>query len=73
MKYQLDIRANEGYGADQVRYTITVGELREMLDGLEDSDEVVTHDSNNPRGASFGSISRYLTEAVDDEEDEENE
>lgn len=74
MKYQIDIQANEGYGADQIRYTITVGELREMLEGLNDEDEIVTRDLNNQRGASFGSISRYLTEAEDEEDyDEEDE
>ncbi len=68
MKYQIDIQANEGYGADQIRYTITVGEMREMLEGLEDDDEIVTHDLNNPRGAKFGCISGYLTEAKEEEE-----
>ncbi len=68
MKYELHIKANEGYAADQVRHTVTAGDLREMLEGLNDEDEIVTRDLNNQRGASFGSVSRYLTE-VDEDDD----
>lgn len=45
----------EGYAIDQLRNPVTVGELRELLDGLEDDTVIVlSHDS----GYIFGSLSR---------------
>lgn len=74
MKIKLDIRSNEGYTANQVterHNTITVGELRKMLEDYEDDAEIVTYDLNNERGASWGLISTGWPEEIyDDEEDE---
>ena len=72
MKLTLDIRANEGYcAADAARYTITVGELRAMLEGYDDDVQIVTRDLNNPRGADYGAIvAEWLEEADDEDEDE---
>lgn len=70
MKYQISIRSNEGYGADQVR-GITVGELMEILQDLNEDDEIVTHDLNNPRGASFGRLLAEIEDIREEEEDEE--
>ena len=43
----------EGYGLDQLRNPMTVGELKDILEGLEDDDMIVmSHDG----GYTFGSI-----------------
>lgn len=58
-KIILKIKANEGYNADQVaerNSLMTVGELKDLLEGFDDSDEIVIQDLNNDYGASFGSI-----------------
>jgi hypothetical protein len=67
MKYQINIRSNEGYGADQIRTAITVAELRDALDYLEDDDELITYDLNNPRGAAYGKLTSRF-DRVDEEE-----
>ena len=69
----LDIRANEGYcAADAARHTITVGELRAMLEGYDDDVRIVSRDLNNLRGARFGRILAYWLDEVDiADEDEE--
>lgn len=73
-KIKFNIRSNEGYSANQVserHNTITVGELREMLEDYDDDTEIVTYDLNNERGASWGLIcNEYPDEITDDEEDE---
>ena len=75
MLLKICIHSNEGYGADQVRGRITVGELRNMLEGYDDNDEIVTFDLNNRRGASYGTIDvdEWIEEVDEDEEDEDEE
>ena len=72
MKLALRIRANKGYNADQAAEsgTITVGELRELLEGLDDDAEIVTLDLSNGYGAKWGVIDRWeaIAEFEDDEE-----
>ena len=66
----LDIRANEGYcAADAARHTITVGELRAMLEDYDDDVRIVSRDLNNPRGADYGAIVAEWLEEADDEDD----
>ncbi len=67
-KIQLEINGAQGYGAEQVR-SITVGELRAMLEDYEDNIEIVTHDYTNRYGASYGTI----IEIADVEKDEDYE
>lgn len=74
MKLTLDIRANEGYSAADAAEcgSITVGELRAMLEGYDDVVQIVTNDLNNRRGAHFGRIvAEWLDEVDDEDEDEE--
>ena len=47
--------AREGYGIDQLRNPVTVGQLRQMLEGLEDDMIVVLSHDN---GFTYGSLSR---------------
>lgn len=68
MKYQLNIRANGGYSADQVK-GLTVGDLKALLDEMDDDDEIITYDSTNAYGAAYGTISGTYDES-DAEEDE---
>lgn len=72
MKYQLEISANRGYGADQITGT-TVADLRQMLEGLEDDDVIITHDESNRYGASYGELLGYLEECEIEEDEEETE
>lgn len=65
-KIQLEINGATGYGAEQVN-SITVGELKEMLEYYDDDVEIVTHDVTNRYGASYGKI----IEITDVEEDED--
>ena len=67
-KIQLEINGATGYGAEQVN-SITVGELKEMLEYYDDDVEIVTHDGTNRYGASYGKI----IEITDVEEDEDYE
>jgi hypothetical protein len=67
MKYQITIQSNEGYSGDQVTGT-TVRELLEVLRDLDPSDEIITFDSNNERGASFGRIHAEIDEVQESEE-----
>ncbi len=71
-KLQLEINGAMGYGAEQVR-SITVGELKEMLECYDDNDEIVTHDETNRYGASYGSIIEINEVDDEDEEDEDYE
>ena len=54
-KIILKIRGNEGYNADQVN-SMTVGELRDLLEGYDDDMEIVTENTDNRYGANFGEI-----------------
>lgn len=65
MKIILEIYGARGYSKDQVK-GITVGELKEMLEGYDDDVEIITHDESNSYGASYGEL-RYINE---DEEEE---
>ena len=67
----IDIRANEGYAASGAaeRGSITVGELRAMLEGYDDDVQIVTRDMNNRRGAEYGAIVAEWLEEADDEDD----
>lgn len=69
MKLQLEIRANEGYSADQVK-EITVSDLKEMLAWYDDEDTIVLYDQNNRRGACYGVI-WDIEEIESEDEDEE--
>ena len=71
MKHLLKIRSNEGYAADQVK-AMTVGELKEMIEWLDDEDTFVLYDQNNAYGARFGRIVD-IEEDYEDEDDEEME
>ena len=73
MLLKICIHSNEGYAADQVRGRITVGELKDMLEGYDDDVEIVTYDLNNSRGASYGTIDadEWIEEMDEDDEDEE--
>lgn len=69
MKYQLNIRSNEGYSADQVN-GITKAELIDALADLEDDDEVITYDLNNAYGAKYGRATMYVDLCELESEDE---
>ena len=72
MKYEFSITGNQGYGYDQVK-GMKVGDLKALLEDLDDDDELFLHDTGNRYGAdwhSFVSPSFTLTEIYDDEEDE---
>jgi len=69
MKYQITIRSNEAYGADQITGT-TVRELMEMLSELNEDDLIITKDMNNPRGASYGKIYAEVENCTSDEDEE---
>ena len=73
---KLEICPNEGYSAAGVlehRNTLTVGALREMLEGYDDEVRIVTYDLNNARGASWGCIpaDTWMEEVDIADEDEE--
>lgn len=69
---------NLGYGADQVRANMTLGELLEavqeaIVEWGEDAN-VVTYQTNNRYGANYGSLSGYdLFAAANNDDDEEDE
>ena len=76
MLLKLEIRANEGYCAvDAMNRCLTVGELRQLLEGIDDDVRIVTKDLNNPRGANWGTTvdvyECYDDEREDEEDDEE--
>ena len=56
IKFVLNIRANEGYNADQVESFTTVGDLKSLLEGYDDDVEVITHNLNNQYGANYGVV-----------------
>lgn len=61
--------AREGYGIDQIRNTMTVGELIRELEQYDENDRVfLRHD----RGYTYGGItSRSFEEPEDEQEDED--
>lgn len=65
----LKIRGSQGYAIDQAK-TITVGELKELIQGYDNEDEIVLYDMNNGYGAKFGTIVD-IEEDYDDEDDED--
>lgn len=71
----LAINGNQGYAADQVENTMTLGDLLSAVkNAIEDfgpDTRVVTHDGGNPYGANYGSIDPYedtFTPLEDDED-----
>lgn len=66
-KIKLEIYGADGYSAEQVR-SITVGDLKAMLEDYEDDVEIVTHDETNRYGASYGRIIK-ITDIEEDDED----
>lgn len=73
MKVLLRHQGNLGYGCDQVQ-GMTLGELLEAVqdavDEFGEDTEVVTFQTNNGRGANFGSIDSNMTFGLDEEEGE---
>ena len=74
---KLIIDANrEGYGTDQIRYTMTVGELMDYLGQYDEKTPVYIGNDKQSRGGwyTYGGITEYGISEVDDEdEDEEDE
>lgn len=69
-KAVLNIFANKGYGADQVK-GITLGELKymieEYIDYLGEDTEIVTQDEGNMYGASWGIITGIDIEQAEED------
>ena len=63
-KLVLTIQANCGYSIDQVapKARMTVGELRNFLEGLDDDMPIVTNDENNSYGANWGIVTDWDTQ-----------
>lgn len=61
----------EGYAVDQIRRTMTVGELIEYLSEFYDEDTEIYLNNNN--GYTFGSIteSSFTMDCVEDESEED--
>ena len=73
MKYAFYINGNQGYGHDQVK-SITVGELKEMLEELNEDDELFLKDTGNRYGANWHSfVSDWgMFEEIEEENDWED-
>lgn len=54
--YTLPITANTGYSKDRTPAPITVADLIEVLQGLDQDGLIVTLDDGNTYGACFGTI-----------------
>ena len=71
-KIGIGILANAGYGLEQVN-SITLGELKELIDQLfdeyDEDTEVVTIDSGNTYGAKYGKIYSEIIEDLIEEDD----
>lgn len=70
---KIDIVSNAGYDAQQAAenfHTLTVGQLREMLEGFDDDMLIVTYDEGNRRGACWGTLcgDQWLEEVGGDDE-----
>jgi len=75
----LSVSNNEGYAADQITTSMTLGDLlRQLEDAIREYGPdamIVTVDSGNRYGANFGSILTYedtFTPVESDDEDEED-
>ena len=55
-KLIITISSREGYAEDQVSGGLTVGELKDLIEGYDDDYEIVTEDISNQHGAKFGKI-----------------
>ena len=55
----------EGYGIDQLRNPMTVGELMELLEDYEEDDIIVMSHDN---GYTYGSIS-FIGEAIENDDE----
>ncbi len=57
-KLILNINANRGYNASQIeaRHTLTVGELKSILEGYDDDTPIITKNLDNALGANFGEV-----------------
>ena len=72
MIIKIEIRPNEAYSPEDLQSRLmTVGELREALEGYEDDDQIVTFDLGNYRGANYGYISDVEELEEKDDEDED--
>ena len=73
MLIKFEIRPNEAYSPKDLESRLmTVGELREALEGYEDDAQIVTFDLSNYRGANYGYIA-YVEELEEDDFDEDEE
>lgn len=70
MKIILRALGNAGYGADQVK-GITVRELKDLLEDLQDDDVIITKNLSNRYGANYGEIYAEIIGEYDEENDEE--
>jgi hypothetical protein len=61
----IEIDTCQGYSAGQVNHSITVGELKELLEDYSDDTVIVTKESANRYGAKYGSISNYIIDEDD--------
>lgn len=71
MKYAFYISGNQGYAPDQVQ-SITVRELIERLQELDENDELFLKDTGNRYGANWHSFvsSWNMLEEIDEEDDD---
>ena len=73
MKLIIDAR-REGYGTDQIRRTMTVGELMAMLEQYdEDTPVYLGHDPKSYGWYTYGGITEGCFNEVEHEEEEEDE
>lgn len=71
MKYAFYIRGNQGYAHDQVQ-GMTVGELIERLQELDENDELYIKDTGNRYGARWHSFDEWgMFEEIEEEEEDE--
>lgn len=57
----------EGYGIDQIKRTMTVGELIDFLSGYDESQPIYL---SFDRGYTYGGITEYCIHEKEDEDDE---
>lgn len=74
MIVKLSVCPNDGYSAAQIaerKNILTVGELRELLEGYDDDTPIVTYDElNHGRGACWGYVAD-VEEYIEDEDEDE--
>lgn len=74
MIVKLSVCPNDAYSAAQIaerKNILTVGELRDLLEGYEDDTQIVTYDElNHGRGACWGYVAD-VEESVEDEDEDE--